>query len=150
MALEDVLTAQEVVDRSNGTIDITDMRLAPYLSDALGQAALYAPCLQSDSLSDVKTIQAKAIVADAVLRRFSRDEQPQETGLAAETWTMGPMGRTLNFSDNTNAGLPLLTKADRDMLAAICTKRKASSIPVVLPTVNDPTQSGWPSGYRVG
>jgi len=150
VALSEVCSPQDVVDRSNGTIGVADERLVPYLSDALGQAALYAPCLQSDSLSDVKASQARAIVADAVLRRFNRDNNPQEPGLAAETWTMGPMGRTVNFADNANAGVPLLTKADRDMLTAICRKLAPTSVPIAIPTVNDPNQSGWPDSYRVG
>lgn len=143
--LADVLSVQEVVDRSNAIIGISDPRLTPYLADALAQAALYAPCLQSDTVAAIKVQQAKGIIADAVLRRFERDTQPEQgIGLAAETWTAGPLGRSINYVDNTNSGLPLLTKADRDQLVAICRRRAPYSIAVGIPTIVDPSQSGWP------
>ena len=153
MAIADIVTPDDVAIRSNGTIEADDERMDPYITDVLAEASLYAPCLLAEDLSDVKTAQAKTILVDAVLRRFERDEAPpQGTGLQAETWTSGPMGRTLNYVDNTGRGLPLLTTADRDMLAMICrgAYAKARSIPIGIPTVHDPATSGWNQSRRVG
>ena len=105
MALADIASPDDVVARSNGTIEAGDERLDPYLTDVLAESALYAPCLQRDDLSDLKIAQARTLVCDAVLRRFKRDNEPvTDPGLTAEIWTAGPMARTLNYSPRTTPG----------------------------------------------
>jgi hypothetical protein len=146
MALADILVPSDVVNRSNGTVEITDPRLTVYIDDALAQGAMFAPCLQSDSLSDLKKMQATAILADAVLRRFDRDTvSPDSSQVQTQTMTMGPTSKSITFANSAPLGVPLLTVADRDFLATICKSRKAESISVTLPLACDPLAASYPT-----
>ena len=149
MALADVLTPADVVARSNGTVELTDPRLNTYVADVLAEATMFAPCLQRDDLSPVKLSQAKAILADAALRRFNRDTIGQEsTQVQQETYTFGPATKSITFANGANLGLPLLTAADREFLADICRVKTPQNIPIGIPLVRDPAAAGWPGVPR--
>jgi hypothetical protein len=144
VALSDVLSPNDVAVRSNGTVDIGDQRLTPYLSDVLAEAAMFAPCLQNDDVGDLKTSQARAILCDAVLRRFARDNLgPESTQVQTETYTMGPATKSVTFANGSPLGLPLLTQADRDFLTNLCRSKRPSMIPIVIPTIHDPNAAGY-------
>lgn len=143
MALTDVLTTQDVAARSNGTVSVDDPRLEIYVADALNDGALVAPCLQSDALSDVKLGVAKRVLADVVLRRISRDNQPEESNLTSESWQSGPFSRTVNFDTSQATGFSPLTNADEAKLRALCANKTPKNIRMAIPTMGNPYAT-WP------
>ena len=111
-----LLTPQDVARRSHGAVDGNDERLPTYIGDVVARAQVVAPCLLRADLPTHKAAAAKSILAEAVLRRVDRDDNPGPE-FQSQTETAGPFGRTTNYG---SGGRPPLTRADEAELAALC------------------------------
>lgn len=111
-----LLTSSDIVSRWEGTLTTAQTeRVTELLVDATALAVLAAPCLASPNFPEAKAAAARAIVAQAVMRAM------RAGGGEVQTQSAGPFSVTLDT--RTRDGWAVLTRIDRDQLAALCPRR---------------------------